>query len=224
MTERLRLATLVVALFATTACGESATTAPSETTPGTAGENVGAATVVVSAITSGVYRESDSYVVFIDGVPRGAIGPNGQLVVPLLKLGEHVVSLAGAPPDCRQTKTEQRVLTSSTGSVVGANFFIFCGQTSTIRVVTKTYFLRAPFGDGFTVTLDGGQSEHIDRDGTVLLLEVKVGVHAVTLGGIPKGCGYRSFFEGFRPASSITKGVDVQSGREARADFVVICP
>jgi hypothetical protein len=172
---------------------------------------------VVTA-TTGPNPEPDGYIVIVDGGARAPLPLDGRVRIADLLAGDHTVQLSGLTANCRVSGANPRSLALRAGETTETIFEVFCGPPAPlppgqIRVTTRS---TGTFSDpnGYTVSLDGGETKRIEINGSVLFTRVTPGVHSVRLGDLAPGCGF--FLANPKP-------VTVTSGASVTVSFAVLC-
>src|SRR5438094_765755 len=185
--------TLLVAAAATqlvaTACNDSqgpqpdASLLPSLPLPGLA-------TLVVSTSTSGSSLDPDGCPVTVDGGSSQSIGTNGVATFVGLAAGDHTVLLSGVARNCTVSGSNPRTVSLIAGLVGATGFSVSCvaqPTTGNLAVTTNTTGSNLD-PDGYTLTVDGGQSQAIGINNTVTISGLSPGNHSVQLNGVAQNC------------------------------------
>src|SRR5438094_746738 len=185
--------TLLVAAAATqlvaTACNDSqgpqpdASLLPSLPLPGLA-------TLVVSTSTSGSSLDPDGYTVTVDGGSSQSIGTNGVATFVGLAAGDHTVLLSGVARNCTVSGSNPRTVSLIAGLVGATGFSVSCvaqPTTGNLAVTTNTTGSNLD-PDGYTLTVDGGQSKAIGINSSVTFSGLSPGNHSVQLNGVAQNC------------------------------------
>src|SRR5213080_2811172 len=210
--------TLLVAAAATqlvaTACNDSqgpqpdASLLPSLPLPGLA-------TLVVSTSTSGSSLDPDGYTVTVDGGASQSIGTNGVATFVGLAAGDHTVLLSGVARNCSVSGSNPRTVSLIAGLVGATGFSVSCvaqPTTGNLAVTTNTTGSNLD-PDGYTLTVDGGQSKAIGINNTVTISGLSPGNHSVQLNGIAQNC----------TVSSNPRTVSITAGSTITTTFTVSC-
>ena len=211
--------TLLVAAAATqlvaTACNDSqgpqpdASLLPSLPLPGLA-------TLVVSTSTSGSSLDPDGYTVTVDGGSSQSIGTNGVATFVGLAAGDHTVLLSGVARNCTVSGSNPRTVSLIAGLVGATGFSVSCvaqPTTGNLAVTTNTTGSNLD-PDGYTLTVDGGQSKAIGINNTVTISGLSPGDHSVQLNGVAQNCTV---------SGSNPRTVSITAGSTTTTTFTVSC-
>src|SRR5438093_1586205 len=211
--------TLLVAAAATqlvaTACNDSqgpqpdASLLPSLPLPGLA-------TLVVSTSTSGSSLDPDGYTVTVDGGASQSIGTNGVATFVGLAAGDHTVLLSGVARNCTVSGSNPRTVSLIAGLVGATGFSVSCvaqPTTGNLAVTTNTTGSNLD-PDGYTLTVDGGQSKAIGINNTVTISGLSPGDHSVQLNGVAQNCTV---------SGSNPRTVSITAGSTTTTTFTVSC-
>ncbi|PYP02165.1 MAG: hypothetical protein DMD57_11840, partial [Gemmatimonadetes bacterium] len=211
--------TLLVAAAATqlvaTACNDSqgpqpdASLLPSLPLPGLA-------TLVVSTSTSGSSLDPDGYTVTVDGGSSQSIGTNGVATFVGLAAGDHTVLLSGVARNCTVSGSNPRTVSLIAGLVGATGFSVSCvaqPTTGNLAVTTNTTGSNLD-PDGYTLTVDGGQSKAIGINNTVTISGLSPGNHSVQLNGVAQNCTV---------SGSNPRTVSITAGSTTTTTFTVSC-
>src|SRR5437773_7572271 len=210
--------TLLVAAAATqlvaTACNDSqgpqpdASLLPSLPLPGLA-------TLVVSTSTSGSSLDPDGYTVTVDGGSSQSIGTNGVATFVGLAAGDHTVLLSGVARNCTVSGSNPRTVSLIAGLVGATGFSVSCvaqPTTGNLAVTTNTTGSNLD-PDGYTLTVDRGQSRAIGINNTVTISGLSPGNHSVQLTGVAQNC----------TVSWNPRTVSITAGSTTPTTFTVSC-
>src|SRR6184192_2827592 len=146
--------------------------------------------VTVTTSTSGGTPDSNGYTVTVTGGGSKAIGTNDSVTFQNLVTGSHTVTLSGIQSNCSVSGGASRPVTVNTGPPVSVAFTIDCPTvpppTGDLTVTTATTG-RDLDPDGYTVTVDGGQSRSLGVNGSTTYT-VTAASHTVELSGIAANC------------------------------------
>jgi len=169
-------------------------------------------TVTVTTNTSGSSLPS-GYTVTVDGSQSQAIGPSGSVTFTNVSAGSHSVALTDVAANCTVTSANPQTVTVPAGGTVTASFSASCTTPpGTVRVTTNTSGSSLP--SGYTVTVDGGQSQAIGPSGSVTFTNVAAGSHSVALTDVAANCTVNS---------PNPQTVTVPSGGTVTASFSASC-
>jgi len=153
--------------------------------------DVGCASVgslVVGTNTTGVDLDADGYTVLVDGSSQ-PVATNGSVTFTGLATGTHSVTLSGAAQNCTSGANPQSG-TVTAGGMTSVTFSLSCapigsGSGSLTVTTSTTGFNLDP--DGYTVTIDGTNSQPIATNGSVTFT-APAGANPVGLSGVAANC------------------------------------
>jgi len=153
--------------------------------------DVGCASVgslVVGTSTTGVDLDADGYTVLVDGSSQ-PVATNGSVTFTGLATGTHSVTLSGAAQNCTSGANPQSG-TVTAGGMTSVTFSLSCapigsGSGSLTVTTSTTGFNLDP--DGYTVTIDGTNSQPIATNGGVTVTAPE-GANPVALSGVAANC------------------------------------
>lgn len=202
------LAALPAALvLAFAACGDDDNGGPTTPEPTTG-------TLEVSASTTGDEPDPDGYTVTLDGSGGQALAPDGTASFEDVDEGEHQVELTGVAANCAVDGANPKTRTVTAGETATATFDVVCAATVGSIEVSATTTGDTLDADGYTLTLDGGQEQAIDPDGTITVDAVPEGEHDVAISGVQPNCA---------PDGPATRTVTVAAGETAMIGFDISC-
>ncbi|MEA2712055.1 MAG: hypothetical protein QOK27_16 [Gemmatimonadales bacterium] len=168
----------------------------------------------ITTSTGGSDRDADGYTVTLDGVSLGPIGVSSTTTIANLAANTHSVGLADVATNCAVQGTNPRPIAITGGATAAVTFTISCAATSgSIKVSASTTGVDLD-GNGYTLTLDGANSQHLDATGSLTLGQVPPGSHTVALGDVALNC---------TPANGASRTLTVTVGATAEASFAVTC-
>src|SRR5439155_1228409 len=142
--------------------------------------------VTVTTSTSGGTPDSNGYTVTVTGGGSRAIGTNDSVTFQNLVTGNHTVTLSGIQSNCSVSGGASRPVTVTTGPPVSVAFTVDC---PTVPPPTGDLTVTAPTSgqdldpDGYTVTVDGGQSRSLGVNASTTYTLTATS-HTVELSGI----------------------------------------
>ncbi len=173
-------------------------------------------TLTVSTHTSGSNLDPDGYTVTLDGTSSQPIAIDGSVTFSGLAGGEHNVVLSGVADNCAVDGGPSRTVTVPADGTANVAFSVTCtggtGGVGDLVVTTSTSGSDLP--SGYTVTVDGSQSQSIAANGSVTFSGLPAGSHAVQLSGDASNCNVES---------ANPQTVSVPDGGTATATFNVSC-
>ncbi|PYP79381.1 MAG: hypothetical protein DMD25_05405 [Gemmatimonadetes bacterium] len=176
----------------------------------------GLATLVVSTSTSGSSLDPDGYTVTVDGGSSQSIGTNGVATFVGLAAGDHTVLLSGVARNCTVSGSNPRTVSLIAGLVGATGFSVSCvaqPTTGNLAVTTNTTGSNLD-PDGYTLTVDGGQSKAIGINNTVSISGLSPGDHSVQLNGVAQNCTV---------SGSNPRTVSITAGSTTTTTFTVSC-
>src|SRR5947207_1827091 len=147
--------------------------------------------VTVTTSTSGGTPDSNGYTVTVTGGGSKAIGTNDSVTFQNLVTGNHTVTLSGIQSNCSVSGGASRPVTVNTGPPVSVAFTIDCPTVPpptgdlTVTAATTGQDLDP---DGYTVTVDGGQSRSLGVNTSTTYRGLTATSHTVELTGIAGNC------------------------------------
>src|SRR2546430_8856996 len=175
----------------------------------------GLATLAVSTSTSGSDLDPDGYTVTVDGSVSQSIGRNGLATFIGLAVGNHTVLLSGVARNCTVSGSNPRTVSLLAGLVGATTFSVTCvaqPTTGNLAVTTNTTGSNLD-PDGYTLTVDGGQSQAIGINNTVTISGLSPGNHSVQLNGLAQNC----------TVSWNPRTVSITAGSTTTTTFTVSC-
>lgn len=172
--------------------------------------------LTVSTSTSGSSLDPDGYTVTVDGGQSRTIPITGSTTYTGLAAGDHSVELTGVATTCTVGGANPRTVTVLAGGTVSTTFTVTCSTpttTGSLTVSTSTSGSSID-PDGYTVTVDGGQSRTIAVTGSTTYTELAAGDHSVALTGVATNC----IVGGANPRT-----VTVRAGETVTTTFTVTC-
>ena len=132
----------------------------------------------VTAVTTGVDLDS-SYLVSVDQGEPLPVPANGVLSLPL-SAGPHSLELSSAAPNCLSEGGFARAVVVTSSRVARARFAMTC--VANVGVVVARI---ESTGDGipadYRLSIDGGASRSVQANGTVVVTDVREGLHTMLL-------------------------------------------
>jgi hypothetical protein len=167
--------------------------------------------------TTGTELDTDGYMLTVDGVENGVIGPAAARTVAELEPGPHQIGLAGLAANCGVQGDNPRPVSVVAGETSNETFAVVCvaapPATGGLIVTTSTTGV-APDPDGYVVTVDGNGGGPIAAEGTLAVSDLGAGDHLVGLGGVAANCTV---------AGTNPRSVTVVAGAVVPVDFSVEC-
>ena len=171
--------------------------------------------LVVGTNTTGVDLDPDGYTVTVDGSSQPAV-TNGSVTFTGLATGSHSVVLSGAAANCTVSGPNPQSGTVTAGGMTSVTFSINCAPlapgSGSLTVTTNTTGSNLD-PDGYTVTIDGTNSQPIATNGSVTFT-APAGANPVALSGVAANCTVN----GANPQT-----VTVPAGGTATTTFAMTC-
>jgi Tol biopolymer transport system component len=168
--------------------------------------------VQASVNTVGSDPDPDGYTVAIVTQIK-PVGVNGSVTIDGLSPGTHSVTLGNVDNQCSVDQNPKAV-TVFEGQTTPVSFSVECGETTgTLQVETVTE--GSPAGNGgYTVTVDGTQTQPISPTGSITFEGMAAGSHTVQLEEVPGNCTVNS---------SNPQDANVEASGTATVQFAVTC-
>ncbi len=177
----------------------------------------GSGSILVTTETSGSDADPDGYTVLVDGHELGAVQATGQVTIPDIAAGSHVVNLSGIAGNCQIDGTNRQEVTVLAGQSSPVNYSITCTalppETGSIRVTTTTTGEEQD-NNGYDFLVDDGSSRHIGTSDAVTVSDLTPGQHTVTLSGQAANCN----IQGDNPRT-----VTVTANSTETVGFEIVC-
>jgi len=180
--------------------------------------DVGCASVgslVVGTNTTGVDLDGDGYTVSVDGSNQ-PVATNGSVTFTGLATGNHSVALSGAAQNCTASGANPQSGTVTAGGMTAVTFSLSCtpigSGSGDLTVTTSTTGYNFD-PDGYTVTIDGTNSQPIATNGSVTFT-APAGANPVALSGVAANCTV---------SEANPQTVPVPAGGAATTTFTVAC-
>src|SRR6266496_3249609 len=169
--------------------------------------------LTVSTNTTGSSLDPDGYTVTVDGGSPQAIGINASVSYTNLSAGNHTVAISGVAGNCTVSGGTSQTVTVPSGGTATTTFSVTCAATTgNLTVTTNTTGADLP--TGYTITVDGTQSQSIAANGSVTFTALTAGDHSVEISGDAPNCTLNS---------ANPQTVTVPAGGTATATFSVTC-
>jgi Tol biopolymer transport system component len=168
----------------------------------------------ITTATSGPEPDGDGYSVAIDDGPETDIGANAILRRDNLEPGNHTVRLAGVASNCAVEGANPRTVEVPAGATTPVSLTIHCGASSGSLEVTTSTVGGSPDADGYAWALDAVDPRQIGINETVLVGNLAMGSHIVTLSNLASNCR----IEGNNPRT-----VSVIADATTRTTFSISC-
>ena len=149
------------------------------------------------------------------GSATQAIAPNTSVTFSAIAPGDYTVSLSDVPANCTVSGANPRTVTVPSGGTGSTTFAVSCTATTTtgnLTVTTSTSGSSLP--SGYTVTVDGSQSQAIGTNSSVTFSNLSAGSHGVALSGVAGNCNV---------SGGTSRTVTVPSGGTATVAYSVSC-
>src|SRR5437879_2850746 len=143
--------------------------------------------LTVTTSTGGSSLDPDGYTVAVGGGAGQAIGINGSVTFTNLAAGSHSVALTDVAANCTVSGANPQTVTVPAGGSVTAPFSVSCTPLpGDLTVTTSTSGSSQP--SGYTVTVDGSQSQAIGTNSSVTFTNLAAGSHSVALTDVAANC------------------------------------
>src|SRR5881398_1587171 len=146
--------------------------------------------LTVTAATTGQDLDPDGYIVTVDGGRSRSLGINTSTTYPGLTATSHTVELTGIAGNCTVSGQNPRTITVATSGTT-TTFTISCAAlpppTGDLTVTNSTTGQDLD-PDGYTVTVDGGQSRSLGVNTSTTYSGLTATSHTVELTGIAGNC------------------------------------
>jgi len=145
----------------------------------------------VTTSTSGASQDPDGYSFAVDGGTPQSIGVNQTITLNGVPVGSHTVVLSGVAGNCTVTGGTSRTVTVSAGGTANVPFAVSCSALPpptgdlTVTAATTGQDLDP---NGYTVTVDGGQSRSLGINTSTTYTGLTAASHTVELTGIAANC------------------------------------
>jgi len=176
--------------------------------------------LTVTTSTTGTDLDPDGYTVTLDGSTNQSIGSNDATGVtfPNLPAGSHSVALSGVASNCTVSGGTSHGVTIVAGQPNSTAFSVTCTPipptTGGLTVTTSTSGSDLD-PDGYTVTVDAGNSQPIGPNSTgVTFTNLSAGNHPVVLSGVASNCSV---------SGGTSHTVTVIAGQTISHGFTVTC-
>jgi hypothetical protein len=173
--------------------------------------------IQVTVGTTGSSPDPDGYSVSVDGGAAQPIGVNGSQTVANLPPGAHSVQLGGVAGNCSLAGDNPRSVTVTAGQNASVTFAVNCPTpapgTGSIRITAATTG-SSPDPDGYTVSVDGGNAQPLDVNGSRTIDGLEPRAHTVELGGVAQNCTL---------TGDSRRTINVTGGQTTTVAFAVSC-
>jgi len=166
----------------------------------------------VTTSTTGSDLDPDGYTVVVDGSQSKAIGINSSVTFSGLSPGDHSVQLNGLAQNCT-VSSNPRTESITVGNTTTTTFSVGCAPTTGSLAVTTNTTGSNLDPDGYTLTVDWGQSQAIGINNTVTINGLSPGNHSVQLNGLAQNC----------TVSWNPRTVSITAGSTTTTTFTVSC-
>jgi Domain of unknown function (DUF1929) len=164
--------------------------------------------------TTGPDSDADGYTYTIDGANAAPIGVSAQVDLDNVSPAVHTIALSGVATNCTLQGTNSRSISVASGVMAEVSFVISCSATTgSIRVSATTAGADLD-GNGYSLTLDGIDTGHLDPTGNLTIPQIPAGSHLVALADVAANCAV---------ADGPSRNVTVAAGATVEAIFAVTC-
>src|SRR5205823_5571746 len=129
------------------------------------------------------------YTVTVDGSQSQTIGTNSSVTFSSLAAGSHNVALTNVAGNCSVSGGTSRTATVPSGGTATVAYSVSGptrAATGNLTVTTSTTGSSLP--SGYTVTVDGSQSQTIGTNSSVTFSNLAAGSHSVALTNVAGNC------------------------------------
>ncbi|MGH7513365.1 MAG: TolB family protein [Gemmatimonadales bacterium] len=147
-----------------------------------------AATLMVTAATTGADPDPDGFAVVLDGHAGRPLGRNATLTLVDLEPGDHLVGLDGSAPNCAITGENPRRVSLEAGASVRLTFYVNCTSATGALAVHTNTLGDGQDPDGYTVAVDGGKGRRIAPNGSVTISALAPGDHQIDVSDVITNC------------------------------------
>lgn len=144
--------------------------------------------ITVQAQTGGDPIDPDGYTVTLDDIESQSLEVNGSIVFGPVTAGMHKLELTGEADNCSVGGANPRTLDVVDGENAETTFFVSCGGGNLVVITSTTGSDVNLDPDGYTVLVDGTESQAIENDGQVSFPDLANGTHTVELQGVDSPC------------------------------------
>lgn len=144
--------------------------------------------ITVQAQTDGDPIDPDGYTVTLDDIESQSLDVNGSVVFGPVTAGLHKLELTGMAANCLVSGENPRNVNVIDGESAETTFFVSCGGGNLVVNTSTTGSDVNLDPDGYTVLVDGTESQPIDNDGQVSFPSLANGTHTVELQGVDSPC------------------------------------
>jgi len=180
--------------------------------------------VAVTAVTTGIDLDPDGYAVLMDGNFARHADVNGVVTIPDVSAGDHAVQLGDVAQNCSVAGSNPATIHVTVNDTARLTFQVTCtSRFGTLEVSVATSGANLD-PDGYTVLVDEycddyygcyyGWSEPVAVNDTIVIPNVPMGTHTVSLSGLAANCTVA----GPNPVTA-----NVPSADTAKTVFTVTC-
>src|SRR5437867_1391279 len=131
----------------------------------------GTGDLTVTTTTTGSDPDPDGYTVTVDGSTSQSIETNSSVTFTTISAGSHSVALTDVAASCAVSDPNPQTVPVPSGGTATTTFTVTCtATTGDLVVTTSTSGSSQP--SGYTVTVDGSQSQAIGTSGSVIFSSV----------------------------------------------------
>ena len=170
--------------------------------------------LTVTAATSGGTPDPNGYTVTVDGGQSQSIGINGTVNYAGLTVGTYTVQLNDVATNCTVSGGASRSVTVTAGQTATATFTVTCPTATGDLTVSASTTGATPDPNGYSVTIDGGQSRSITNNGSTTY-SLAPGSYTVQIGDVASNCTV---------TGGTSRTVTVSSSQQTTVTFTVTCP
>ena len=175
-----------------------------------AGSPVGSVTATTT--TTGLNVDPDGYSVAVDGGAGQSIPVNGTVTFDGVSASSHSVALSGLAANCTVTGANPQTVSVPSGGTATAAFAVNCTAT-TGDLAVNTSSSGSSIPSGYTVAVDGGQSQTIASTGSFTFTSLSAASHTTVL-AVPSNCTV---------SGGASQTVTVPAGGTVTVSYTVTC-
>ena len=173
-----------------------------------------AATLAVTASTTGPDPDLDGYAVMVDDQAGRRLARNATLTVSDLEPGTHRVQLDDFAPNCSVDGQNPRSFDLDPGATMTVTFQVTCTATTGALALHTSTTGEGQDPDGYTAVVDGQSNRLLESNGSTTMSSLAPGDHTVELADVITNC---------RVAGDASRTVTVQAGATVELTFAVAC-
>jgi hypothetical protein len=139
--------------------------------------------LMITVATSGTDRDTDGYLVLLDGFPTTTLPPNGQFTFPYVPAGSYTVGLAGVSTNCAASGPSSATI--AVGATTTVHYTVSCSPVAIVKLTTA---VTGDDRDADGVVFELGSSISIRAPVGTSYLRVPAGTHSWALKDVQPNC------------------------------------